>query len=252
MINIKGINTHVTVTGEGRTLLCLHGWAASHEAFTELRDASKNDPVKIIAPDLPGSGKTLEPPDAWSIDDYVDFVEELVKELNLNDVLLLGHSFGGRIAIKLAARKLPWISHLFLCASAGLRQKRYFKRKLSHAISKCGKAVFSLPGLNLLQKPMKKVLYKVLGVQDYEQASSKMRETMIKVINEDLEPYLEKIDVPTDLFWGEEDLMTPISDAEVMNKKIVQSTLHKFPNVRHRVHRDRAEEIATVIKSKLP
>lgn len=249
-ININGIETLVTIAGQGQDLLCLHGWGASHESFNELREALKNDPVRVIAPDLPGFGESDEPGSAWSVDDYVDFVEALVKEQS-NDVMLLGHSFGGRIAIKLAARDHQQMKHLYLCASAGLRQKRYWKREVGHTVSKIGKSILKIPGLNLMEGVSKKVLYKLLRAHDYEQASPLMKETMIKVINEDLEPYLEKIEVPTDLFWGTDDSMTPVSDGILMNKKIVHSKLHTFKNVRHRVHRDKAESIADVIRENL-
>lgn len=260
-VNINGISTVVTITGQGQDLLCLHGWGASHESFDELRHALRDDPVRVIAPDLPGFGESDEPPGSWSVDDYVDFVESGIRNPALRqaqdgirdpeNVSLLAHSFGGRIAIKLAARGYPSISHLYLCAAAGLRQKRYLKREVGHLISKVGKSVLKIPGLKICEGATKKILYKVLRAHDYEQASPLMKETMIKVINEDLEPYLDDIKVPTDLFWGTDDCMTPLSDGVLMNKKIVQSRLHTYKNVRHRVHGDRAEEIADVIRKSL-
>lgn len=256
-ININGISTLVTITGQGRDLLCLHGWGASHESFDELREALKDDPVRVIVPDLPGFGDGDEPTRAWSVDDYVDFISELIENAEFKmqnaelGVMLLGHSFGGRVAIKLTARGHLRISHLYLCAAAGLRQKRYWKREVGHAVSKIGKSILKIPGLNLMEGVARKILYKILRAHDYEWASPMMRETMIKVINEDLEPFLEKIEVPTNLFWGEDDRMTPISDGLLMNKKIVHSELHTFKNVRHRVHRDRAEEIAEVVRESM-
>ncbi len=298
IVNVNGVETLVTMTGpafaeasagkKGSDLLCLHGWGASHESFTELRAALEGEPIRIIAPDMPGFGASAEPPIAWTVDDYVDFVEELVtnQELGIRnqEILLLGHSFGGRIAIKLAARQgtllergctrlsihsssAPLrthslekstaesrdinISHLFLCASAGLRQKRYLKREIGHAIAKIGKTCLKIPGIKLIERPAKAVLYKLLRAHDYARASDRMKETMIQVINEDLAPYLTEISAPTDLFWGTEDTMTPLTDGEYMNKKIVQSTLHTFDGVRHRVHRDRSQEIASVIRQRI-
>src|SRR3989338_7107803 len=107
IFDIKGTRVFVSFTGKGRPLLCLHGWgnSVSHEVFANLTEALQDDPVQIIAPDLPGFGKSGEPPHAWTVDDYADCVEELVSQLQLNDVFLLGHSFGGRIALKLAARQ---------------------------------------------------------------------------------------------------------------------------------------------------
>jgi len=251
IVTIKGIQTNVGFSGEGKPLLCLHGWEASLWSFRELSEALEGVSIQIIAPDLPGFGESSDPPEAWSVDDYADFVEELVKELDLKNVLLLGHSFGGRISIKLASRQAPWISHLYLCASAGVRHPEYWKRTAGVKIAEWGNAIFSLPGLRHFKSAARKCLYKLLRVHDYEKSKGINRETMIKVINEDLTPLLEKITAPTDLFWGEDDHMTPLADARLMNTKIAQSTLRTFPGVRHRVHRERAREVAEVIQEKL-
>ena len=259
-LQLKGTPVFVTAlrlrsgqAGARKTLLCLHGWGrnVSHEAFSELREALKNSPVRVITPDLPGFGKSPDPPRPWSVSDYADCVEELVKTLDLRDVLLLGHSFGGRIAIKIASRRPPWVSHLYLCGAAGVGRDLLIRRRFWLAVAKCGNAFFLLPGLSLLKNFFRKLLYKLLRVRDYAEASEKMRQTMAVVISEDLTPLLEKITVPTDLFWGEKDTLTPLRDGQLMNKKIVQSKLHVFPGVRHRVHIERAQEIAGVIRSAL-
>jgi len=261
VVTIKGIPTLVTISqpssatadyggqaGSGRNLLCLHGWGASHASFTELREAMRDDPVRIIAPDLPGFGGSGDLPAAWSTDDFADFVEELVHVLKLHDVFLLGHSHGGRIAIKLASRRAPWISHLFLCAAAGIRRSKHWKRCFGIYAASLGKTLFSIRGLRIFQRVARTYLYKLLMVHDYESAEGTLKETMIRVINEDITPLLSAIPVPTDLFWGEDDTMTPLKDAFLMNTKIIQSILHTYKGVRHRVHRDRAEEVARVIR----
>lgn len=251
VITIKDIPILITLSGAGRDLLCLHGWGATHASFQELRDALQSDPVRIIAPDLPGFGESGDLPVAWSTDDYADFVEELVATLKLRDVFLLGHSHGGRITIKLASRGSPWISHLFLCAAAGIRRPKHWKRCLGIYMASLGKSFFSIPGLRRFQRLARTYLYKLLMVHDYERAEGALKGTMIKVINEDLTPLLSTISVPTDLFWGEDDTMTPLRDGELMNKKIVQSVLHTFKGVRHRVHRGKAMEVAEVIRQTL-
>jgi pimeloyl-ACP methyl ester carboxylesterase len=268
VINIKGIQTLVAFQGEGRPVLCLHGWDANHEAFKEVREALINDPVQVIVPDLPGFGDSADPPQAWSVDDYADFVDELVRVLELRDVLLVGHSFGGRIAIKLASRHAspfdsthsvrsaqddmlsmtPWISSMYLCGAAGIRQTKYIKRTIGIFLAETGRLIFRIPGLKRFEKYARKALYKILRVHDYEKTKGVIRETMIKVINEDLTPLLEMIDVPVDLFWGEGDRYTPLAHGKLMNKKIAQSTLHTYPGVRHGVHHHKAEEIAVEIR----
>ncbi len=234
------------------TLLCLHGWGGSSASFHELRDALKNDDVALLTPDLPGFGDEPEPDRPWTVDDYADWVTKYVKKQNVNGPLfLLGHSHGGRISIKLAARKTLPIRHLYLCAAAGMRRRRYVKRVLGLLLSKIGHVLFAIPGMKYLEPTAKKILSKFVGSHDYENASDMMKKTLVLVTKENLEPLLFSIDVPTDIFWGEDDRQTPVADAHIIHKGIRNSQLTVFPGVRHRVHRDKAGEIATVIRQQM-
>ena len=235
-------------------LLCLHGWGGSKESFTELRAALAGADIEILTPDLPGFGSEPEPPRPWTTDDYVDWIVQWinrnirVNELTSYRLLLLGHSHGGRIAIKIAAQKKLPIAHLFLCAAAGIRHPRHFKRILGLILSKTGKFFLGIPGLRLLQPLGKKFLYKLVRVHDYERASPVMRETLIKVSAEDLRPLLPQISIPTTIFWGPDDRMTPLSDGRLMEESIAESELLVFPGVRHNVHRECAVQIAAKIR----
>lgn len=246
-------------------LLCLHGWGGDKTSFTELREALnqslrsdsgqalKNDDITILTPDLPGFGDEPEPKEAWTVDDYAEWVESWLQNnsqfsiLN-SSLLVLGHSHGGRIAIKLAVRGNIDIAHLYLCAAAGIRRPRHFKRIIGLTLAKAGKALLSIPGLKQLQPVAKKLLYRLVRVHDYEKASPVMRDTLIKVTQEDLRPLLPLIHVPTDIFWGKDDQMTPVKDAMVIHRAIKDSRLNIYDGVRHRVHRDKATEIAAVIR----
>ena len=251
-------------------LLCLHGWGANHHSFDELRKELNGSGIEILTPDLPGFGKEPEPEKPWTTYDYAEWVMEWVKihippPLPLpqgrdaspkGEVLfaLLGHSHGGRIAIKLASRYSLHtthykLEHLFLCAAAGIRHPRHIKRAIGLTLAKTGKLFLSIPGIRYLQPIGKKLLYKLVRVHDYELASSIMRQTMINVCKEDLRPLLKNIRVPTDIFWGEDDGMTTMSDGIFMHRQIKGSHLHTYPHTRHRVHRDRAKEIAQIIMS---
>ncbi len=248
-------------------LVCLHGWGGSKESFTELRATLKGEQIDILTPDLPGFGSEPEPKKPWKTDDYADWVEEwIMKQVKAGKVNvesgihLLGHSHGGRIALTLAHRQsfpIPNprsqtpITHLYLCAAAGIRHPRHFKRILGLTLSKTGKFFLSIPGLTLLAPLGKKLLYKLVRVHDYETASPLMRQTLINVSSEDLRPILKEIRIATDIFWGKEDRMTPFSDALVLKKEIHGSILHAYEGVRHGVHRDRATEIAAVIRARM-
>jgi len=186
------------------------------------------------------------------VDDYADWVTEYLKKQNVNGpIFLLGHSHGGRISIKLAARKTLSIGHLYLCAAAGMRRRRYVKRVLGLLLSKIGHVIFVVPGMKTLEPKAKKLLSRFVGSHDYEKASDLMKKTLVLVTKENLEPLLSSIDVPTDIFWGADDKQTPVADAHIIHDRIPGSRLTVFPGIRHRVHRDKALEIASVIQQQM-
>lgn len=248
-----------------QVLLCLHGWGGSKESFAQLREALNDSDVNILTPDLPGFGSEPEPDKPWNVDDYADWVESWLAiqnskfKIQNSSYLLLGHSHGGRIALKIAARQATnneqratnnmHIAHLYLCAAAGIRHPRILRRSLGFLMAKSGKALLRIPGLRRLEPLGKQLLYKVLRVHDYERASSVMRETLQRVRDEDLTPLLSTITIPTDIFWGTKDSMTPFADGLFMHKRIKGSTLHTFPGMRHGIHRTNASAIADVIQS---
>jgi len=119
-LTLHGVRTLVTETGERKALICLHGWGASHASFQELREALRDDPVRVIAPDLPGCGESGDPPSPWGVDDYVLWLEALMTALHVERCSLLGHSHGGRIAIAYSAKQPLCLQHLYLCAAAGI------------------------------------------------------------------------------------------------------------------------------------
>lgn len=237
------------------TLLCLHGWGGTKESFADLREALKGADIEILTPDLPGFGNEPEPKNPWNTDDYANWVLRWLQKHTESHTLkamscklfLLGHSHGGRIAIKLVAEGKIKPDHLFLCAAAGIRHPRNIKRILGLTLAKTGKVFLRIPGLRALQPLGKKFLYRLVRVHDYENASPVMRQTLMNVSAKDLRPILSNITVPTDIFWDEDDGMTPVSDARLMHRSIKGSRLHLYTGVRHRVHRDRAKEIAAII-----
>jgi len=134
---------------------------------------------------------------------------------------LIGHSFGGRIIISLAANFPEKVGKLILVDSAGIRPKRTARYYLRALMAKTGKRLSSLP---LFGKGLKDVIYSRIGSKDYREAGN-MRGTMVKVVNEDLTPLLAKIKAPTLLIWGEEDKETPISHARIMERQIEDAGL---------------------------
>lgn len=231
----------------------LHGWGGSKESFDPLRAALGGVDAEILVPDLPGFGEQPDPPHAWTVDDYADWTESWLRvhRSSQGPLCIVGHSHGGRVALKMVLRGKTPVTRLFLCASAGIRRRRHVKRIIGLTLAKTGKAFLMIPGMRRLQPLGKKLLYKLVRVHDYEKANAVMRQTLINVTAENFQPHLKDIAVPTVLFWGENDGMTPVGDAAIMHRGIAGSELHVYPGVRHGVHKDKAPEIAAVIREAL-
>ncbi len=231
---LNGMNINYVEKGEGDLIVVLHGWGSNiklHENMIEL--FSKK--YKCVAMDMPGFGQSDEPPAAWCVDDYVDFVIDFIKEYNAQKVILLGHSFGGRVIIKLNSRTdLPFeVSKVILVDSAGILPKKSNKMSLRTRWYKICRTFLST---KIMQKLAPEALEKLrvkYGSADYAAASPLMRQVLVKTVNEDLEPLLPNIKCPALLVWGVNDTATPLSDGEKMEKAIPDAGLVKLENAGH-------------------
>jgi len=247
IIQIKGLTVNYKTFGEGEPLLVLHGWGGSSESYLQLKDYLQ-DSFKLYIPDLPGFGKSEPPKEVWDVSRYMEFANDFATEIGLDKFLFFGHSFGGRVCIKFLNKYPEKVKALILCASAGIKHELTTKQKAGKAVSKIGKKVFKLPGVNKLEKVARKILYKSIGEHDYEKLSSTMKESFKKVIAEDLQPLIKNIKVPTLIVWGKQDGMTPLSDAYIFEKEIEGSKLKVIDEARHGVHKQAPEKLGSYIK----
>ena len=206
-------------------VLFLHGWGAPAATYKVMLDHLAGY-CRVVAPDLPGFGGSEEPPCAWCVDDYVDWTVAFADALGLSEVVLMNHSFGGRISIKLLARRpVPLtVKRAVFMDAAGIRPKRtakYYIKVYSYKLAK-----------RLLPGYAAKVRGKV-GSADYRNASEIMRQTMVKCINEDLTDLLPKNAASTLLIWGEADTATPLRDAKLMEKRIPDAGLVTLAGAGH-------------------
>lgn len=205
-------------------VVILHGWGASSKHFQELAALFEKQGFSVEVPDLPGFGGSPLTKDPMTFGDYVSFVE---KALGKRKVILIGHSFGGRIAVVFTAKHPGHVAKLILTGASGIVHPLLLKQKLVFALAKIGKAL----GFSFLRKP----LYFFLGEWDYYQ-SGPLAQTFQQVYRVSIEDDLPKISVPTLLVWGEKDTATSLRDGELMHRKIQGSTLvivngatHKLP-----------------------
>ena len=141
---VKGLNINYICEGEGDLVLLLHGWGSNIKLFEATINVLKTK-YKVLAMDMPGFGESEEPKEPWDVDDYVDFVLEFLKDYEFDKITLLGHSFGGRVIIKLCSRDLPFeVEKTILVDAAGVKPKKSLKQKIKEKIYKLTKWIFSL------------------------------------------------------------------------------------------------------------
>ena len=246
---IGGLKINYKVFGEGRPLLVLHGWSSSSDKWQKIGETLIGKNLKIIIPDLPGFGKSQTPQSAWSLDNYVQWVQEFSESVSdlKNGFLLLGHSFGGAIAAKFAIQYNQKVEKLFLVSAACVREKIETKSMLARG-AKLVKLLSFIPGYELFRKDFYKF---ILKRSDYVYVSGVMKETYLKVISEDLSPKLFFIKTPTVIIWGDKDTYTPIEQAYFINKKVENSKLVMIEGAGHAIQINHPEILAEKILENL-
>lgn len=231
---VNNIKINYEQKGSGDLIVLLHGWGSNIKLFANLIELLSKK-YMVVAMDMPGFGGSNEPPSAWCVDDYVDFVINFIKDYNTDKVMLLGHSFGGRVIIKMNSRKnLPFeIKKVILVDSAGILPPKSNKKSFRTRWYKFCRSVLSVGIVQKLAPDALEKLRVKYGSADYAAASPLMRQVLVKVVNEDLEPLLPNIKCPSLLVWGVNDTATPLSDGEKMEKLIPDAGLVKLENAGH-------------------
>ncbi len=222
-VNIDDVKINYVDYGnkDSKTILLLHGWGQNIEMMEPLGNPF-SDRYRIVIPDLPGFGKSEEPKEDWGPDDYVKCLEDFSKKLNIKEPIVIGHSFGGRLAILYASRNKAYRLILF---GSPVRPEASTKSLKVRFLKK----VKSLPGMEGLAEKAKKYI----GSRDYKAASPVMRKTLVNTVNRDLTEDSKKIEAPTLMIWGDYDTEASIDDAHLLEKTIKDSALIVLPGTHY-------------------
>ena len=246
-ILVNNIATEYTDEGKGPVLLFLPGWMNTLHNFDELASRLVSN-YRVVRLDLPGfGGGTEAPPSDWHVADYVAFVKSFTEKINLTSYTLIGHSFGGRIAIKGAGEGTLRPSRLVLIASAGIAKHRTLRNQILTVLAKIGKVFLYIPPFVFWRTQLRRKLYKLLK-SDYF-AAGPLSRVYLNTIREDLQDDARKISAPTLLVWGTEDDMVPLSDGKRFAELIKGSRLEIISGTGHSIHRERAQEVAGLIRN---
>ena len=220
-----------------KTVLLLHGWGGNLNSFRFLEERLKTDGFSVITIDFPGFGGSDAPKKDFTLDDYVKIVKELLEQENVKDYSIVAHSFGGRVAIKLASINTLNQKHieqensgneivnfslqkLVLVDSAGIKPRFDLKTKFKIWRYKFLK---KLKKIGLTKKDLSD-----FGSDDYKAMPEELKVVFNRIVNEDLTENLKLIDCPTLLVWGKDDKDTPYYMAKKMKKSIKDSAIITF------------------------
>ncbi|OGD81393.1 hypothetical protein A2572_01165 [Candidatus Collierbacteria bacterium RIFOXYD1_FULL_40_9] len=221
---VNGILTnYVEVNSDNKSvLLILHGWRNSSANWIEV--SSKISNVRIIALDMPAFGATAPMGGQPSVAEYADFVNSFILKLGLKNLTLLGHSFGGQVAVDLALRYPKRIEKLILVSPACIRStKPNFKSQIA---SKVKPIVKNLP--NNLQE----YFLRFMASSDYLKSTLEQRQVLNRILKVDYSNLVSDISQKTFIIWGTEDTTIPNS-GKFLAEKIKSSTLIPLYGVDH-------------------
>ena len=237
-MNIKNVKLNYVDYGtdEKGTILLIHGWGQNIEMMKPLGDAYSNE-YRILIIDLPGFGDSTEPDYAWDVPDYVEMVKIFLDELKIENVTIMGHSYGGKIGLLYASKYN--LEKLVLFGSPFKKevQKLSLKTRVLKKLKK-------VPGLNKLEGFAKRHI----GSTDYRNASPLMREILVNTVNLDITEEVKKIKCSTLIVWGTLDEAVPVERAYELEKLIKDAGVVVYEGCSHYAYLERLQQTINVVR----
>lgn len=223
-IKLKNLKIHYTATGTGKPLILLPGWGRDFSYFAKIIEHLSGK-YKIYAMDLPGFGLSPPPHEVWDSSNYSRLVINFITELKIDRPIIIGHSFGGKVASGVVASDEVAVDKLILIASSGIKLPSSFGTICRIYFFKLVKFCVDLPIIRSVFGAKLEAYKKRFGSNDYKNASGIMRSILVKTLSEDVRHVLPKIEVPTLLVWGDQDKETPLKAGYIMQQNITGSHL---------------------------
>lgn len=247
-IVIDSMKINYVEKGEGAPILMLHGWGSSVIPYTRIIDLLSRK-YRVVAVDFPGCGGSDTMDSPWTVDDYCDFTVKFAKAVNMENPILMGHSHGGRVIMKLVGDKMMSPEKVVFFDCAGLIPKKSFKKKMRIFSYKFIKRILTLPVIKRFSGKLLEKARNHYGSADYKAAPQVLRQTMVNVVNTDLRRLLPNFNCPTLLIWGENDTDTPLRDAKTIESLIPDCGLCVIKGAGHFSFLDGAVQTERILQS---
>lgn len=240
VIVVKDSRINIVEEGnpENQPIILLHGWGQNTEMMAPVVKGFE-DKFHIVLIDLPGFGKSDEPTTAWTIDEYVYMVEVIVRKMKLKNPILIGHSFGGKVALEYTSYHHD-VDKLIVFApsfKAGVTDTNLKTKML--------KGLKRIPLLKIFEKWAKDHM----GSVDYKNASPTMKQVLVQSVTSGIEHHLGRITAPTIAIWGDLDDQVPLEQAYELEQSIPDCGLIVYPGGTHYAYLEDLRKTRQILKN---
>ncbi|MDQ3783843.1 MAG: alpha/beta hydrolase [Actinomycetota bacterium] len=242
-VEIGGQTARLLDAGSGHPVVILHGWGGRIESMAPVVTCLSRD-FRVLAPDLPGFGESPIPEGVWGTPEYAAWVGGVVRSRDIGRAHFVGHSFGAKTSLQIAATQPELVEKLVAVGSPGLRTPPSTAARAKRALSKAAKAAgaFGPPG-----RVFQEAVFKKVASRDYRDAGE-LRPIFVKVVNEDLSDLLPRILAPTLLVWGAQEDAVPVDHGRRMAKLIPDAGLVLFEGAGHFAYLDDSDRFCRVVR----
>lgn len=224
-------------------IVILHGWNLDSAKYQNLSSELKDKYSGVYCPDLPGFGKAEIEADSWNLTDYAEFVKKYLHKHHLANPILIGHSFGGRIAIRFASLYPKAVKAIVLSGTPGVSLPG-INTRINKYIAKTGLFILRLIRLQRQENKIRDFYYSLIRSSDYRKTTEELKQTFKNIIQDDLRRDMAKISTPTLLVWGALDQIVPLPIAKKMRSYLPFCELVIFPRAKHGLPWTHSKEFA--------
>ena len=237
VINDLLINYEFVNQKSKNNLIILHGWGRNLNDWKNFANQLTKQNTYLI--DLPGFGNSTYSPKLQNSQDYINIVDKFIYKLEINNISILGHSYGGKLATLLTSQNQS-INKLIIVASPGV-EKKSFLATIKIVIFKILKHIkYFLPN---------KLNYKIftfLATSDY-QNSGQLRSLFKNIIKEDIINDLKKIKTDTLIIWGDKDDQISVANSKIFRRNIKNSIIRIVWGAGHHPHLDKPKFFLEIV-----